>query len=91
MPSPSGAYIGLTLEELQAIRAKLISRIADGDRTGLSGAAKSSSKSFAVNPLDALVEVNFAIGLLTGQTPTRSTHFDASGQFCGQPGTITFG
>lgn len=86
MPSPSGAYIGLSISELEAIRAKLISRIADGDRTGLSGAAKSSSKNFAVNPLDALVEVNYAIGLLTGQGPARTTHFNASEQRICFPG-----
>ena len=88
--SPTGAYVGLPLEELQEIRTQLISRIANGDRTGLSGAAKSSSKNYAVNPLDALTEVNYAIGLLTGLGPTRQTTFNNSGRDCyGYPPTVT--
>lgn len=90
--SPTGAYLnaGLTLVQLQAIQTALIDRITYGDRTSLSGAAKSSGFNFAVDPLTALVEINFAIQRLTNTGPARSTHFDASGQYsyC-QNGTIS--
>lgn len=91
MPSPTGAYLnsGLTLVELQAIQADLRDRIVNGDRTSISGAAKSSGFNFAVDPLTALVEINFAIQRLTNTGPARSTHFDASGQYTCQNGTIS--
>lgn len=90
--SPTGAYLnaGFTLVQLQAIQQTLLLRITNGDRTSLSGAAKSSGFNFAVDPLTALVEINFAIGRLTNTGPARSTHFDASGQYsCLNSGPIS--
>lgn len=80
MPSPSGIFAGLSLDELNAIKASLIDRITNGDRTSLSGAAKSSGFSFAMPPQDALVEVNFSIGILTRKPGVRATQFNNSGQ-----------
>ncbi len=90
MPSPSGIFAGLSLVELQELRADLILRITQGDRTSLSGAAKSSSKNWAMDPQDALVEVNYSIGILTGTGPNRQTTFNNSGINCRFPATVTF-
>lgn len=74
--SPQGIFIGLTLEELQAERLIALDRARYGDRTALSGAAKSSSRNFSLSAAEALREINFAISQLTGGSPARF-QFDA--------------
>lgn len=68
----------MTLDELNAERAIALDRIRNGDRTSLSGAAKSSGKSYSMSARDHLFEVNYAIRLLTGQLPPSVTYFDAA-------------
>lgn len=80
MPGPSGIFVGLTLEELEAQKAIALNRIAYGDRVAMAGAGKSSTKNFSMSAQQHLLEVNYAIGKLSGTNPPRSTHFDASKQ-----------
>ena len=89
MPSPSGIFLSLTIDELLALRASAILRVTQGDRTSLSGASKSSGKNFSMSAQDELIEINYAIQRLQNSQPPRSTHFNASGQSICYPGTIS--
>lgn len=80
MPSPAGIFIGLSLDELQAEKEIALDRIRYGDRTGMGGAGKSSSRSFSLDARSHLREVNFALLKLTGTARPSRTYFDASGQ-----------
>lgn len=80
MSSPYGIFVSLSLEELQTLKASVLARAASGDTIQLSGAGKSKGKSYSLSVLDALKELNFAIGLLTGQSRPSQTHFDVAGQ-----------
>jgi hypothetical protein len=82
MAGPSGAFVGMSLVELQAELLIARNRIRYGDRVAMAGSAKSSTKAFSMKAADHLREVNFAIARLSGSGVT-STHFDASGQYSG--------
>jgi hypothetical protein len=88
MPSPTGIFVGLSSDELAAIKTSAITRITSGETTGLSGAGKSKQKAWSMSAEEALREANFAIGLLNGTSPIRQTHFNASGQYFGQNNLI---
>jgi len=78
--SPLGIFVGLSLDELQALKTSAISRVTSGETTSLSGAGKSKGKQWSMPAADVLKEVNYAIGLLTGDSTIRQTHFNVSGQ-----------
>lgn len=72
----------MSLVDLQAELLIARNRIRYGDRVAMAGAAKSSTKAFSMSAKEHLLEVNYAIKLLSGDVIT-STHFDASGQYSG--------
>lgn len=78
MPSPTGAFIGLSLEDLQAELAIARARISGGDRTSLSGAAKSSGKNYSMSASDHVREVNYAINQINGSGLPMRTYFNAN-------------
>lgn len=66
MPSPSGLFVGLTQAQLDTLRAGALQRIATGERTSMSGGAKSGSRAWQMSPQDVLFEVNYAQNILSG-------------------------
>lgn len=68
--SPSGAFIGLTVQELLELRANALLGIENGRRTSISGGAKSGSKQWDIAPDKMLIEVNYALRKL-GAMPAR--------------------
>jgi len=64
MPSPTGVFVGLSTAELAALRASALARMLNGDFTALSGAQKSSSKEWKMDPAQVLLEVKMAEGTL---------------------------
>lgn len=75
---PLGLFIGMTAEELQSEILIARERIRNGDRTGLSGAAKSSQKDFSMPADRHLQEALYAYRKLTGQGLPTETYFDAA-------------
>lgn len=73
MPSPSGIFDGLgyTLDELQAFQKIFTEQALFGQRTSVSGGAKSGGKQFQMTPQQGIIEVKFAIVRLTGQYPVN--------------------
>jgi len=78
MPSPTRIFKGLTLEELNTLKATALSRIANGDFTALAGNGHSSSKQYAMRPQDILDEVNAELEVLTGNPRVTRTTQDFS-------------
>lgn len=76
--SPQGIYIGLSIDELNAIMVSARARILNGDRIGLSGAAKSSTKNYSMSASDMLREAQYALNQITGQGLPMRTYFDAA-------------
>lgn len=81
MAAPKGIFVGDSMEELQAELVLAKERARSGDRTALSGAGKSSSRSFSLSAEDYLREVRYALGLLQGTGLARRTVFDARTRF----------
>lgn len=79
MPSPQRLFRGMTLAELQALRATAILRITNGDFTNLSGAGKSSTRKWEMSPQEILDEVNYEIEVITGTRPPSTVYQDFSG------------
>jgi len=78
MPSPTRIFKGLSLEELNALKATALARITSGDFTSLSGGGHSSSKAFAMSPQDILDEVQTELGVLSGKPRVTHTTQDFS-------------
>ena len=63
-----GLFIGLTEDELLAIRAKAVSAITQGlNIVSYSDSGSSVSKQWAIPPKDMLAEANYALYLLDPQ------------------------
>ena len=60
--------MGLTQTELDTFRSDAIARITNGERTSMSGGAKSGSKAWQMSPQDILFEVKYA-EQMAGSTP----------------------
>lgn len=69
--SPSGAFIGLTRDELETLKATALDRIANGAFTALSGGGKSSTQDYGLSPQAILLEVQYALNILN-RTPRVS-------------------
>ncbi len=78
--SITGIYVGKSATDLLELIRVAEDRIANGDRTALSGAGKSSQKSFSLSAADMLREARFAYDRLAGTGLPNRTHFNASGQ-----------
>lgn len=76
--SPQGIYLGLSIDELNTIMAEARARITNGDRIGLSGAAKSSTKNFSMSAADQIREAQYALNQLTWQGLPMRTYFNAA-------------
>ena len=79
MASPTGAFVGLSTEELAALKASALSRIQSGETTSLSGAGKSKGKAWSMSAADVLKEIRFAEAMARGGV-NNTSHFDASQQ-----------
>lgn len=66
--------------DLQAEKLIAQDRVRYGDRIAMGGAAKTSQKNWSMSAQQHLLEVNYAIGKISGTNPPRTTHFDASAQ-----------
>lgn len=84
--SPRRIFKGLTLAELNALKANFLSRIADGTFTQLGGAMKNSTREF-IDPTDALFEVNYELQVLAGTLGPTVVYQDFTGPRR-QPNTI---
>mgnify|MGYP003333571821 CR=1 FL=1 len=71
----SGIFIGLTEDELLAIKAKAVALITEGKTTmSYSDSGSSASKQFAMPPKEMLSEAMFALSRLDPETyGTRKT------------------
>jgi len=58
--SPKGLFVGLSQSELDDLRAGAIARMNGGQRTSISGGAKSGSKEYPMPPDQVLAEVIYA-------------------------------
>ena len=66
--APSGLFIGLTEDELLAIKAKAVSAITQGLAVvSYSDSGSSVTKSWAMKPTDMLAEANYALYLFDPQ------------------------
>lgn len=82
MPSPSGIFVGMTSADILVIRTAALARITDGDFTQLSGAQKSSSKTYEMKPQDVLRECNYALtqlGVSGYEGPPQTVYQDFTG------------
>lgn len=80
--SPTGILTDLTAVELDALEVLALARIGGGQRTSLSGGAKSGSKEYPMDPQDLLKEIKYARRML-GILPARVTK--TYGSFTGVP------
>lgn len=64
----SGIFIGLTEDQLLAIRDKAVSAITQGlNMTSYSDSGSSASKQWAMQPKEMLAEAQYALGILDPQ------------------------
>lgn len=74
--SPRRIFKGQTAVQLAAIIATALDRIANGDRTSVSGGGKSGSRNWPMPPDEVLFEAQWELSVLNGtQRPSR-TYFD---------------
>lgn len=66
MPSPLGIFINNTQAERDAYRVKALARLANGERTSLSGGGKSGSKAWPMSPQDTIFELDYADRIVNG-------------------------
>lgn len=76
MASPTGTFVGLSLERLREMREIGIARATEGDMIGTGGGGKSSQWKYDMSVEKYLMEVNYAIEQAEGRGRARSTHFD---------------
>lgn len=76
--SPKRIFRGQTAAQLAVIIASALDRIANGDRTSLSGGGKSGSRNWPMSPEDVLFEANAELAILNGTAIPSRTYFDVN-------------
>lgn len=74
--SPRRIFRNLTAVQLQTLIDNALDRIANGDRTSVSGGGKSGSKNWAMSPEDILFEANAELAIINGTAKPSRTYFD---------------